>query len=78
MRKSKDHIWLNEQLRMDMLRAMSEGSPELLISDLEIQDRLVHTRQSMGSLQEDYPSAQLHFIVGADKLPELRSMVSGR
>lgn len=77
MRKSEDRIRLNEQLRMDMLRAMCEGRPELLISDLEIQDHLIHTRQSMGILQEDYPSAQLYFIAGADKIPELRSMASG-
>ena len=77
MRKSEDHIRLSEQMRMDMLQVMCTGRPELLISDLEIQNQLIYTRQSMGILQENYPSAKLYFIAGADKLPMLRSMASG-
>ncbi len=76
MRKSTDHIRLSAQLRMDMLRAMCMGRPELMISDLEIRNQLIYTRQSMGILQDDYPSAKLYFIAGADKLPMLRSLAS--
>lgn len=76
MRKSQDHIRLSEQQRTDMLRAMCAGRPELLISNLEIQNHLINTRQSLGMMQESFPSAKFYFIAGADKLPVLRSMAS--
>ncbi len=77
MRKSEDRIRLSAQMRMDMLRAMCGERAELLISDLEIRNPLSYTRQSMGTLQEEYPSAELYFIAGADKFPMLKSMASG-
>lgn len=76
MRKSEDHIRLNEQLRLAMLQAMCAGSDNLMVSDVEIQNPLLFTWDTMCLLQSQYPSARLYFLAGADKLPMLGSLAS--
>ncbi|MBQ2957108.1 MAG: DUF1768 domain-containing protein [Clostridia bacterium] len=76
MRKSHDHIRLSESTRLDMLKAMCVGRENLSVSDLEIQNPLLVTKDTMGVLKDQYPDAKLYFIAGADKLPMLGSLAS--
>lgn len=76
MRRSEDHIRLKEQMRLDMLRGMCAGRRNLIVSDLEIQNPLMFTYNTMHVLQGLYPSAKLYFLAGADKLPMLGSLAS--
>lgn len=73
MRKSEDHIRLNEQTRLDMLHAMCCRSERLRVCDLEILNPLLHTKDTMRLLQDRHPGARLFFIAGADKLPLIGS-----
>lgn len=74
MRKSGDHICLDAQLRLKMLRAMCARQEQLTVSDLEIRNQTLYTRDSMHILQQQFPTAKLYFIAGADKLPLLGSL----
>lgn len=76
MRKSDDHIRLSEQMRLDMLRGMCDGRRNMIVSDLEIQNPMMFTYETMHVLQGIYPAAKLYFIAGADKLSMLGSLAA--
>lgn len=76
MRRQADHIRLGAQMRAEMLRAMCVGRENLAVSQLEIQNPQLYTKDTMGLLQQQYPSAKLYFVAGVDKLPVLRSLAT--
>lgn len=68
-RQGQESGLLPEQLRLSMLLAMCEGEPGLTADDCEFcRDPQWRTYETMCALQEKYPTAELFFIMGADKL----------
>ena len=76
MRRQEDHIRLSERMRTRMLSAMCSGRENLTVSELEIQNPLLFTKDTMGILQQQNPAAKLYFVAGADKLAVLRSLAA--
>ena len=76
MRRQEDHICLSERMRVEMLRAMCSGREKLTVSELEIQNPLLFTKDTMCILQQQNPMARLYFVAGADKLAVLRSLAA--
>lgn len=62
-------LCLPEPLRCDMLQAMCETDPRMQTSDCEFGTVAARSYDTLSCLQEQFPEAELFFIVGADKLP---------
>ncbi len=71
MRGSADHICLEEPLRLAMVQAMCADDPRLQVSDVEMRDPLLYTRQTLSLMRDAWPEAQLYFLAGADKLAQI-------
>lgn len=53
--------------RLEMLRLAAEGAPELEVSDLELRrEGVSYTFQTILTLKEQYPEAQLFLLMGTD------------
>lgn len=60
---------LSEETRMEMLRAMVEEDPRLDVTDVEYQHpKHWYAQETMGYIQEQYPEAELYFLIGSDNL----------
>ncbi len=69
--KTGDIVATAEQ-RLDMVRAAVGGTPRMEASDLEIRrSGPSYTADTLDDLQELYPDAQLHLIMGMDSLLDL-------
>jgi len=69
--KTGDIVATAEQ-RLDMVRAAVAGNPHMEASDLEIcRSGPSYTADTLEDLQERYPDAQLHLIMGMDSLLDL-------
>lgn len=59
---------LSEDLRLQMLQAMAADDPRLAVDDLEYhRTEKGYTYETMESIQEKFPDAQLYFLAGGDK-----------
>jgi len=61
---------LSEEMRLGLLKDMCQSDPRLAVSDAElaaVKDS-GHTYETMCTLQQQYPEAELYFVFGADKL----------
>ncbi len=72
MRRAEHPVCLSEELRMQMLEAMIRDNPDLMVTDIEMQDPTLYTERTMSALQEQYLDWKLCFLMGADKLPLAR------
>lgn len=55
--------------RCEMVRLAIEGNEHFLLSDYEVyRTEVNYTYQTLAVIQEQYPQAQLYFILGADSL----------
>ncbi|PCJ51427.1 MAG: nicotinate (nicotinamide) nucleotide adenylyltransferase [Candidatus Hydrogenedentota bacterium] len=69
--KTGDIIATAEQ-RLDMVRAAVGDNPKLEVSDVEIRRAgPSYTADTLDELQEAYPGARLHLIMGMDSLVDL-------
>lgn len=70
MRRSKHpREVLSEQIRLEMLEAMASDDPRLEVNDCEFhRTEKGYTFESMESVQEKYPDAELFFLAGGDKV----------
>ena len=60
---------LSEETRMEMLRAMAEADSRLDVTDVEFQHpKHWYAQETMGYIQEQYPQAELYFLIGSDNL----------
>ena len=60
---------LPEETRMEMLRAMAEEDSRLDVTDVEFQHpKHWYAQETMGYIQEQYPEAELYFLIGSDNL----------
>lgn len=60
---------LPEQIRLEMLRAITVDDPRLEVEDCEFhRTEKGYTYESMETIQTKYPSAQLFFLAGGDKV----------
>lgn len=60
---------LREDVRLRMLEAMCEDDPRLMVDDCEFRrTEKGYTYESMETIQEKYPDAELYFLAGGDKV----------
>lgn len=60
---------LPEGTRMEMLRAMAEEDSRLDVTDVEFKHpKHWYAQETMGYIQEQYPDAELYFLIGSDNL----------
>ena len=60
---------LREEVRLRMLQAMCREDPRLTVDDCEFhRTEKGYTYESMESIQEKYPDAELYFLSGGDKV----------
>ena len=60
---------LREDVRLRMLNAMCEENPRLMVEDCEFhRTEKGYTYESMETIQEKYPDAELYFLAGGDKV----------
>lgn len=60
---------LREDVRLRMLQAMCEEDPRLTVEDCEFhRTEKGYTYESMETIQEKYPEAELYFLAGGDKV----------
>lgn len=58
-----------EATRLEMLSAMAKEDPRLEVSDVEFQHpKHWYAQETMGYIQEQYPEAELFFLIGSDNL----------
>ena len=63
---------LREDIRLRMLNAMCEDDPRLMVEDCEFhRTEKGYTYESMETIQEKYPNADLYFLTGGDKVSVL-------
>ena len=60
---------LPEATRLEMLSAMAKEDPRLEVSDVEFQHpKHWYAQETMGYIQQQYPEAELFFLIGSDNL----------
>ena len=60
---------LPEATRLEMLSAMAKEDPRLEVSDVEFQHpKHWYAQETMGYIQEQYPEAEMFFLIGSDNL----------
>lgn len=57
--------------RLNMLKLMFKGCPNVSISNFEIQPKRVYTYQTLDYFKSCYPNSEICFICGADNVQEI-------
>lgn len=78
MRRSGSSFCLSEALRKQMLEAMCDGDERMAVCDLEYGTVAAATFDTMQKIQNEYPEAELYFLMGADKLGLAQTMAERR
>ena len=77
MRYNKSAMVLPPQLRIDMVKCMcAEGSMQ--VCDLEMGTVKARTLETLKAIQEEYPFAEIYFIMGDDKMNLLAHLYKKR
>ena len=74
MRHSHPPVVLSPEMRVRMLQSMCADDSRLQVCVKEIGTIEPRTMPTLQALQEDYPGAELYFVMGADKLGLLFSL----
>ena len=77
MRHSHPPVVLPEEMRVRMLQAMCTDS-RMRVCEKEIGTIEARTMPTLMALQEEYPEAELYFLMGADKLKLLIHLAGAR
>lgn len=78
MKFSHPPVMLSEEMRAKMLEAMCSSDSRLSVCTKEFGTIQARTTDTMLALQEDYPEAELYFVLGDDKLPLLSHLAVSR
>ena len=78
MSHSHPPVVLSPELRVSMLRAMCAEDHRMEVCEKEIGTIEARTMPTLIALQEDFPDAELHFVMGADKLDLLTHLAGKR
>ena len=78
MKRSHPPVVLSEEMRRRMLEAMCSSDSRLRVCTKELGTIEARTTDTMISLQQDYPDAELYFVLGDDKLPLLSHLAESR
>jgi len=78
MRHSHPPVALSPEMRVRMLQSMCADDSRLQVCEKEIGTIEPRTMPTLQALQEDYPEAELYFVMGADKFALLASLTKKR
>lgn len=78
MSRSHPPVVLSPKMRVKMLRTMCFDDSRLQVCEKEIGTIEPRTIPTLESIQEDYPDAEVYFIMGADKLDLLVHLTEKR
>jgi len=78
MRHSHPPVVLSPEMRVRMLQSMCADDSRLQVCEKEIGTIEPRTMPTLQALQEDYPEAELYFVMGADKFDLLASLTKKR
>jgi nicotinate (nicotinamide) nucleotide adenylyltransferase len=78
MRHSHLPVVLSPEMRVRMLRSMCSDDSRLQVCEKEIGTIEPRTMPTLQALQEDFPDAELYFVMGADKFDLLASLTKKR
>ena len=78
MRHSHPPVVLSPEMRVRMLRSMCSDDSRLQVCEKEIGTIEPRTMPTLQALQEDFPNAELYFVMGADKFDLLASLTKKR
>ena len=78
MRYSHPPVVLSPEMRVRMLRSMCSDDSRLQVCEKEIGTIEPRTMPTLQALQEDFPDAELYFVMGADKFDLLASLTKKR
>ena len=78
MRHSHPPVVLSPEMRVRMLQSMCADDSRLQVCEKEIGTIEPRTMPTLLALQEDYPEADLYFVMGADKIDLLASLTKKR
>ena len=78
MRHSHPPVALSPEMRIRMLQSMCADDSRLQVCEKEIGTIEPRTMPTLQALQEDYPEAELYFVMGADKFDLLASLTKKR
>ena len=77
MRYNKSAIVLSPKVRIDMLQCMcADGT--MKVSDIEMGTIKARSLETLMAIQEEYPAAQIYFIMGDDKMKLLVHLCKNR
>ena len=78
MRHSHPSVVLSPEMRVRMLQSMCSADSRLQVCEKEIGTIEPRTMPTLLALQEDYPEAELYFVMGEDKMDLLVSLTKKR
>ena len=78
MRHSHPPVVLSPEMRVRMLQSMCADDSRLHVCEKEIGTIEPRTMPTLQALQEDYPEAELYFVMGADKFDLLANLTKKR
>lgn len=78
MRHSHPPVVLSPEMRVRMLQSMCADDSRLQVCEKEIGTIEPRTMPTLLAIQEDYPEAELYFVMGADKFDLLASLTKKR
>ena len=78
MRRSHPPVVLSPELRVKMLQAMCGKDRRMKVCEKEIGTIEARTMPTLMAIQEDFPDAELYFVMGADKLELLFHLTEKR
>ena len=78
MRHSHPPVVLSPEMRIKMLGSMCSDDDRLQVCEKEIGTIEPRTMPTLQALQEDFPDAELYFVMGADKFDLLASLTKKR
>ena len=78
MRYSHPPVVLSPEMRVRMLRSMCYDDNRLQVCEKEIGTIEPRTMPTLMALQEEYPDAELYFLMGADKFDLLAHLTDKR
>ena len=78
MKRDHPPVVLTEEMREKMLQAMCQDDRRLSVCTKELGTIEARTTDTMIALQQDFPDAELYFVMGDDKLPLLSLLAQRR
>ena len=78
MRHSHPPVVLSPEMRIKMLGSMCSDDIRLQVCEKEIWTIEPRTMPTLQALQEDFPDAELYFVMGADKFDLLANLTKKR